>query len=167
MIDPTEQGAPVIRRPRAISVQAAVLQHFADRGLILLGTGPLRRGIDPVERLEFLLDLGSGREPDWRILLSSLPDVAGVQPSERLVRLNSGEILKFYRSPRDSLGYAQIAHTGPKAFVQQLRQRPGWDEPPAPDEQTAFARIGLPWIDPELRDDPDVITCAENKESPA
>lgn len=155
-----------MRRPRALCVQERVIAHCGARGWRLLPCGPLRRGADAVERLEFLLDLGQGPEPDWPVLLRQLPGADAVDAAQRSVCLSTGEVLKFYRSPTASLGFALIAHTGPTDFVQQLRRRPGWDLTPAATEEDAFGRVGLPWIAPSLRALPDVIELAEQGRLP-
>ncbi len=150
-----------MRRPRALCMQERVIAHFGGLGWRLLPCGPLRRGADTIERVELLLDLGQSPEPDWPAFLRQVPDAGAVDAPQRSVCLTMGEVLKFYRSPADSLGFALIAHTGPADFVQRLRRRPGWDLVPATTEEDAFARVGLPWIAPTLRALPDVIELAE------
>lgn len=153
-------GAPRIWRSHALYLYERVISALAANGWRALITGPIRRGVDTIDRLDCLVDLRHGPEPDWAVLLDAVPDRLASDPSTRSAVLVDGSPLKFFRSPTATLGYAQIAHTGPDAFVHALRQRPAWDAPPAETEERAFERLGLPFIPPYLRSRANIIEMA-------
>lgn len=144
-------GAPRIWRSHALYLYDRVISALAAQGWRILVTGPIRRGVDTIQRLDFLLDLGHGSEPDWTALLAAVPGQISYNPQSRSAVLADSSPLKFFRSPTRSLGYAQIAHTGPDEFVQAMRQLPAWDAAPAETEERAFENVGLPWIPPYRR----------------
>ncbi len=120
-------------------------------GLDLARTGMWRRGIWPVERLEYLCR-GTFSPEAWDRILEGCPLLADVAVGRREATALPLKIrVKLFQVPADLFGFAQISHTGPESWVHFLRQRPGWDQGPAWDEAGAFSRIGLNYVEPEGR----------------
>ena len=133
-----------------LDLESCVLAWAAGQGWRLQRTGPLRRGEWPLPRLEFLRD-GVLTPGEWDAALAASPLFMESISGKREARSQEGIGVKFYQAPTESLGFAQIAHTGPAGFVAVCRSLPGWDEAPAPDEAAAFARVGLPCVPPSQR----------------
>ncbi|MCK9188360.1 hypothetical protein [Acidithiobacillus sp.] len=139
-----------------LELESQVLSWAAGQGWQLQRTGPLRRGEWPLPRLEFLRE-GVLTPDEWEAALAACPLFARSVSGKGEAWSQEGIGVKFYQAPTDLLGFAQIAHTGPAAFVAVCHRLPGWDEAPAPDEAVAFARVGLPCIPPDQRN-PEVFT---------
>ncbi|WP_414039124.1 hypothetical protein ACJU26_07775 [Acidithiobacillus sp. M4-SHS-6] len=133
-----------------LAFEKAVLQWAGDLGWRLERTGPLRRGVWPVPRLEFLRE-GVLTPETWDQFLADGPLFGSVVPGRREAFSSEGIAVKFYQVEKSAWGFAQIAHTGPTEWVAHCRSLPGWDQLPAESEQAAFARIDLAFIPPEER----------------
>ena len=136
--------------PVYLDLELRILAWAAGQGWRLQRTGPLRRDEWPLPRLEFLRE-GRLASDEWDVALAACPLFARAASGQREAWSPEGIRIKFYQAPTEFLGFAQIAHTGPAGFVAACRRLPGWDEAPAPDEVTAFARVGLPYIPPSRR----------------
>ncbi|PKY09981.1 hypothetical protein B1757_11870 [Acidithiobacillus marinus] len=133
-----------------MAFEKAVLLWAEGMGWRLERTGPLRRGIWPVARLEFLRE-GVLTPENWDHFLSSCSLFESFVPGRREASSHKGIAVKFYQVEKPAWGFAQIAHTGPHEWVAYCRSRAGWDQLPAESEQAAFARIGLEFLPPEER----------------
>lgn len=133
-----------------LDLEPRVLAWAAGQGWQLQRTGPLRRGEWPLPRLEFLRE-GMLTSGEWDAALTACPLFIELVSGKREARSREGIGVKFYQAPTESLGFAQIAHTGPAEFVAACRRLPGWDQVPASDETAAFARVGLPCVPPSQR----------------
>ena len=134
-----------------LDLESRVFVWAARQGWQLQRTGPLRRGEWPLPRLEFLRE-GVLTPGEWDVALAAAsPLFVGSVSGQREAWSQDGIGVKFYQAPTEFLGFAQIAHTGPAGFVAACRRLPGWDQAPAPDEATAFARVGLPCVRPSQR----------------
>ena len=133
-----------------LDLESRVFVWAAGQGWQLQRTGPLRRGEWPLPRLEFLRE-GVLTPGEWDAALAACSLFMELVSSQREARSREGIGVKFYQAPTEFLGFAQIAHTGPAGFVAACRRLPGWDQAPAPDEATAFARVGLPCVRPSQR----------------
>ncbi len=134
-----------------LTFEAEVLRWGATLGWRLERTGPLRRGVWPVARLEFLRE-GVLAPKRWDSSLAACTLFASWVAGRREACSVGGISVKFYQVEAAAWGFAQIAHTGPEEWVTFCRQQPGWDQLPAETEATAFARIGLTLLPPEQRD---------------
>ncbi len=129
----------------------ALLSWADSCGLDLSRTGAWRRGIWPVERLEYLCR-GVLPAEAWDLILAGCPHLADVAAGQREATAVPLKMrVKFFQVPPELFGFAQISHTGPESWVRSLRQRSGWDQGPAWDEDGAFARIGFNYAGPEER----------------
>ncbi|MHB1281806.1 MAG: hypothetical protein ACYCYL_11335 [Acidithiobacillus sp.] len=139
-----------------LDLESRVLAWAAGQEWQLQRTGPLRRGEWPLPRLEFLRE-GVLTPGEWDAALAACSLFTELVSGKREARSREGIGVKFYQAPTATLGFAQIAHTGPAEFVAVCRRLSGWDQAPAPDEAAAFARVGLPCVPPSQRN-PEVFT---------
>ncbi|MHB8247747.1 MAG: hypothetical protein ACYDCX_02510 [Acidithiobacillus sp.] len=131
-------------------LEVRILAWAQGQGWFLERTGPLRRGQPWAGRLEFIKK-GALSPEAWGEALGACTIFAEMVPEKREAKSAEGICVKFFQAPGALFGFAQLAHTGPTDFVAGLRLRRGWDQGPAEDEQTALARLGLPWMAPEQR----------------
>jgi hypothetical protein len=139
-----------------LDLESRVFVWAAGQGWQLQRTGPLRRGEWPLTRLGFLRE-GVLTPGEWDAALAACSLFMELVSSQREARSREGIGVKFYQAPSETLGFAQIAHTGPAEFVAVCRRLPGWDLAPAADEAAAFARVGLPCVPPSQRN-PEMFT---------
>lgn len=113
--------------------------------------------------------------------LSLVRSVLGRTSSHLRVITDRG-LLEVHTASPDRAGAALVWHTGTRrhakwlqtratafglAFIDGRIERNGSPPPPAPDEETFYRLIDLPYIAPELRDGEDEIVAAERGELPA
>lgn len=139
-----------IDREDLLILEEGLLSWAQDLGWRLERTGPLRRGIWPIERLEFLRE-GVMSPDSWDSTLASCERFSSYVPQRREALTTFGVPVKFYQVSQEAWGFAQIAHTGPADFVALCRAQSGWDALPAITEEVAFQKIGLLPIPPALR----------------
>ncbi|MDR7926298.1 hypothetical protein RIE95_04710 [Acidithiobacillus thiooxidans] len=147
---------PVCGRDDWLAFEAGVLSWAKASGWRLERTGPLRRNVWPVPRLEFLRE-GVLLPESWDLLLGSCALFVSYEPGRREAISSEGIPVKFYQVEKTAWGFAQIAHSGPADWVTCCRDLPGWDVLPAETESAAFARIGLATIPPSERR-PDILS---------
>lgn len=143
-----------------LALEKAILQWAGGMGWRLERTGPLRRGVWPVPRLEFLRE-GVLTPEIWDQFSAVCPLFESFVAGRREALSHEGIPVKFYQVEKPAWGFAQMAHTGPAEWVAYCRNRRGWDQLPAESEQAAFARIGLGFLPPEARHMHEIITPGE------
>ncbi len=131
-------------------LELRILAWGKGHGWFLERTGPRRRGQPWAGRLEFIKK-GVLSPEAWGETLQSCTIFVEVVAEKREAKSAEGIRVKFFQSPGEVFGFAQLAHTGPADFVAALRSRRGWDQAPAEDERAALAQVGLPWMAPEHR----------------
>ena len=75
-------------------------------------------------------------------------------------RLGSALAAELHLTDRAEWGRALLVATGPRAHVGRLTELAGGALPEAPDEARLYEALGLPFIPPEMRDDPAVVDAA-------
>lgn len=164
------------RTPRYLALLAAdrFAKLLAQRPEVLQVdiTGELRRGMDTVS--EAKLSVLSDHPTATRDALLTLPGLTSVEsPDSRqvvAVTESGTRVSVFIDVPQlagqESYGWTILSHTGPEEFYQTLDPGSGTFSGPAPDEKAVFQFQGLPYIEPELRDWPDIIGIARRGELP-
>ena len=75
-------------------------------------------------------------------------------------RLGSALAAELHPATDEGFARALVIATGPDAHVARLRELAGGELPSAPTEIGVYEALGLPFIPPEMRDDPAVIDAA-------
>jgi DNA polymerase (family 10) len=127
--------------------------------------GAARRMCEIVsDGLTFVALAGGGGPAALLDALVGLPSVFEVverDASAARVRLYDGLEVGLYVTPRERFGTALVQHTGSTAHLQRLG-----DLPVAATEDEVYARLDLPWIAPELREDTGEIEAARQGSLP-
>lgn len=143
--------------------------------------GSFRRGRETVHDVDFLLEVND-RETAREAVLSYegiRQEIAAGQEKVSF-RLQDGLQVDFRFVEREVFGSALMYFTGSKAHNIELRKRAierGWklseyglfegEEVLASEtEEAVYAKLGLPWIPPELREDRGELMVAEDDELP-
>ena len=112
--------------------------------------GDVRRWRDSCERLAIVC---AAAEPSSALArFAELPQIVAMveQEERRAVGLTvEGVPVELVVAAPERIGTALLRATGSPAFVAALEPLPD-----APDENSAFAALGLPWWPPELREEP-------------
>lgn len=132
-------------------------------------TGDFRRRVEVLGELSFLIDT-----PDFSGVIERLQRYGGhtelVNAAERsaVFKLSSGIILKIETATRRNWGLASIRTTGSDEHIEKLQATTtGWDKlaktkSPLLDEATVYRKLGLAYIEPELREGNDEVERAAN-----
>jgi DNA polymerase (family 10) len=128
-------------------------------GAKLTPVGELRRRCSVVERIEILLGYDGSPEAAFdgeAILLES-------KNAHRYnLKLENGTPFTLIQCAPDAFEFALFEHSGPSSFVDAfVKLRPELDFKKAGTEQQIFEQAGLPFIEPELRDLPDILARAQ------
>lgn len=169
--------APARRRAEEILAALRGLDGVASAEI----AGSLRRRCETVRGADFLVECESDFGPaGLAAALPVLPGVAEALPAEdgRLrIRLTDGLVATVLRAEAGTFGSAWLHATGCAPHLEALRARaeerglrlePGGlhraasgRRIPSDTEEEIYAGLGLPWIDPELREDAGEIAAAE------
>ena len=112
--------------------------------------GPVRRWLEIVDHLAFAV---ATEHPDAIVeRFRSYALVTGVEHGEEKIsaRLADGMICAVHLAPPRRFGWALICATGSPEHVEQLRAR-GADTIEG-DETEVYAKLGIPFVPPEVRD---------------
>jgi DNA polymerase (family 10) len=136
----------------AFPVAEEFLQFFQKEsgGIRISETGALRRRLETLQELEFLIELRDGidAKPIAEQILSHFSKTRfGLLP------------VRFYFSPQKSFGYELAKTTGTAEHWEALGN-PGLFE--ATTEEEFFKWIGLPWIPPETRETGEEVSLARS-----
>jgi DNA polymerase (family X) len=129
--------------------------------------GEVRRACPVVDTIEILLAFEGDLSPTlsaagWTIAppQSNQSDLIG---SIKIQLPDQTEAILHTCAPAD-FGSKMLRHTGPTAFLERLAQAaPGQDFRHLPDEQAVFAKAGLPYVAPEVRDSPNALDHVRQK----
>jgi DNA polymerase (family 10) len=162
-----------IRRLRLKTVAelaGEVLDLLGDSGAVYV-VGPARRKVDIVEGgLELLTAAASAAEVFVR--LPNVDEVLERTPVHVRLRLYDGLQAHLFIATPESLGAALVWHTGSAAHLRRLASlaaQRGFELGPnvaARTEEELYARLDLPWIAPELREDQGEIEAAQAGQVP-
>ncbi|MBV9170706.1 MAG: DNA polymerase III [Chloroflexi bacterium] len=158
---------PVLRKPvRALRLKSAweevhLLLDQLPRGTSIHVAGQARRGCDMVIGG---LDLVAQTRTPERLLdhVAALPSVVDVlerTPERIAVLLYDRLEVRLTVASEDAFGTAMVLLTGSSRHLARLRQL-STELPRCRTEQELYARLGLPWIPPELREDDGEIEAA-------
>jgi DNA polymerase (family 10) len=128
--------------------------------------GDYRRRVDVIEELAFIVETDDlpgvvsrlerygGRTP----LLDATPDTASYA-------LSSGVTLRIYKASRENWGLALVRYTGSETHLRKLAAITGSlieikSKGPFPTEEAFYAKFGLLFIEPELREGYDEVNQA-------
>ena len=131
-------------------------------------TGPRRIAVAGAARrmcetIEGGLDLVAVAPTGLLDLLERLPPVVRVRHRDArsaAVRLYDGVEIRLHLTTDDEWGAAMVRHTGSIAHLARLGALDG------ATEQAVYAKLGLPWIAPELREDTGEIEAARDGAMP-
>jgi len=134
--------------------------------------GDYRRRVDVIEELTFIVDTDN-----FATVVSRLERYGGRTPLLRATRdtasyaLSSGVKLRIHAATRDNWGTALVLCTGSKAHFRKLSSVTGSltalkSKGPFPTEEALYAKLGLSFIEPELREGYDEITQAAQGKLP-
>lgn len=168
---PDEPGSPA---PRMVLLEAlAVERRLLPRLRHLPGAeavaaaGELRRRCETVGALAFVVSTRTPAEALQAVSAdSSVLSIDGRDQGSCRVRLFDGTAVTISAAEPRRFGAALLQATGSAAHVARLAARARaagckLDEIEGADEQTVYARLGLPFIPPELREDAGEIEAAE------
>jgi DNA polymerase (family X) len=140
--------------------------------------GSVRRMLDTIGNVD-LLAAAPGREHELLNVLAGLPNVVevlGRSDTQARVLVYGGVEVRLHVVPLEAWGGALLWNTGSRAHVEHLAalaRKCGWRLSPhglendstgtrlAGDEVEIYARLGLPWIPPEMREDAGEIQAAQ------
>ncbi len=126
-------------------------------GVVSVGVaGELRRMCETIGEIAFVVTMdGSG---DAGRVARSLGDAEMIVEGQWLSRPDHGLALRLWFAPPLDQGATWIRATGSDAFTAALldlaENRGGGDVLSGEDEASVFQGLGLPWIPPELREEP-------------
>ncbi len=120
--------------------------------------GAFRRRKDAIVSLDLLVDCDPGcRVIDAFTRYDGVAEVLETERDSASVRLLSGLRMNLRVVPPEAFGAALLAYTGSETHVAQLgtfanSRGVAIDRLPGSSEQEIYAAIGVPWIQPELRE---------------
>lgn len=122
--------------------------------------GSVRRRLETVGGIDFVADA------DARVMAEALS--RSIQKAEDIGQTEAGIVtaridgiaILIASTTSDRFGTDQIRFTGSAAHVAELEQRHGGTIPQGETEKHVYAKIGLSWIPPELREGRDEIDLA-------
>jgi len=132
-------------------------------------TGALRRKCEILEALELVMEI---KDPDQLIAyLKKHPLLEGsdIGKSDAAVRATiAGTLpLKIYYSGEEAFSSLLFRTTGSPAHLEKLKKNHGWKENKHPGSETdIYSGTGLPYIEPELREDFIEFELAKKKKMP-
>jgi DNA polymerase (family 10) len=159
---------------RAHDLRAGVEEFLVERCGVRRAeaVGDYRRRVDVIDELEFIIETDH-----FEAVVSRLERYGGRTPLINATRdtasyaLSSGVILRVHRACRENWGLAMVSCTGSKAHLRKLAEVTGSvatlkSKGPFPTEEALYAKFGLSFIEPELREGYDEITQAARGELP-
>ncbi len=135
--------------------------------------GDYRRRVEVLSEVSFVVET-----PDLSALISALKRYGGRaellsrEQQHASLRLPSGLLLRVHNTDREHWGAAWIAATGSAAHLRKLAQLQADVEvllreaQPYPDEESVYAKYGLSFVAPELREGGDELELAANGQLP-
>jgi DNA polymerase (family 10) len=128
--------------------------------------GEIRRWQETVDAIDLAV---ATRDPDAVIeRIARHPLVSNLKSEDGRARgsLVSGFPLRVELGPPERFGRALLRATGSAAHWEALRARAAsrhlfFDEIAAPDEESVYAALALPWLPPEVRDGTDELEAAD------
>lgn len=128
--------------------------------------GELRRGLESVARIEIVASTRDRAAVAERFGKSSFIErVESVTDDRVRVRHGNGLHVDLHLvSPPSSHATALLLHTGPREHVAALARIAAGGKLTGKTEEAIYSRLGLAFVPPELRDDPDAIARADKGE---
>lgn len=126
--------------------------------------GECRRRVEVIEELAFVIETG-----DFPAVVSKLQRYGGRTPllssskDQALFSLSSGVLLRIQLAAADRWGLVMVACTGSKRHLEKLAALTGGiraadaEGTALPTEAAFYSRLGLPYIEPELREGHDEV----------
>jgi DNA polymerase (family 10) len=140
-LDRGPQHGSAIHLDRALVQSAAIAAALGG-----IPAGDARRFDDSPSRLAVLVESG---DPDAvRSRFAALPEIVTMLGPDLGVTAE-GVPVELHVAPARSLGTALVRATGSKEYVEKLGELPD-----APDEDTLYRLLGVPFVPPELRETP-------------
>ncbi len=132
------------KRPLLLTTARALSDRIAEAvgGLV---AGDPRRWNDQPRQLAIVV--GSDDPADVRARFAAADDIVLVKGDVGLTR--EGVAVELVVSPPLELGAALLRATGPTEYIASLGPLPA-----APDEQALYRALGVPYLEPELRESP-------------
>jgi DNA polymerase (family 10) len=179
---------PLIPLGRAHLLASSMFHEARRGGLsldVLMAVGPLRRYAPAVDRVALLAIVAPPSIPRTLKAFSRLPSVTAVasQSAQHITVRTARGVLTLHAASPDDAGAALVWHTGSAAHVDALQVRAdglglkfadgalaasdGSTPVPCPTEADFYAKLGLPFIPPELRGGDGEIGAAEQGALPA
>lgn len=136
--------------PLATRLAEELRMHLAGRVEI---AGSVRRGCETVGNIDLLAE--AERFDSVAQSLDALPSVVSVEQSasdQLRAESHAGIGLRVVVARPERFGSALLQWTGNRGHVDALMARAGGELPSADDEAVLYEALGLPWIDPALRE---------------
>jgi DNA polymerase (family 10) len=148
------QGPIVLAEGLRLAARLARLLRLAEPSASVEIAGACRRREEMLDQLDFAIVGGS----EQRVLdaLERLPGVAALERATRRAQLAEGVPLQLHFVSAEEKGLGLIHATGPDAHVRALHERAAARASylaAAEQEADVYARVGLSYVPPELRDD--------------
>jgi len=120
--------------------------------------GDYRRRVDVIDELEFVIETD-----DFAAVVSQMERYGGRTPLISATRdsasyaLSSGILLRIHKAAKENWGLTLVGCTGSKAHLRKLEAVTGGlstlrSKGPFPSEEAFYAKFGLSFIEPELRE---------------
>ena len=140
----------------------ALQNKFPDTAIAL--TGAIRRKAITLKQIEIIFGDELLPEAD----LQELGIQVGQIQDDRIEALTTNELpLIIHLCKASDFGSKQFKYSGTRAFLEAfVKQYEGQSFTELATEDEVFAKAALPFISPELREDPDVIELARNEQLP-
>jgi DNA polymerase (family X) len=129
--------------------------------------GGYRRRVEVVSELSFVVESGN-----FEKVVAALERYAGgtplvaSSPTHALLRLSGGVSLRVHLATRADWGNTLLLQTGSEAHLLKLAECGGIPAVPCTTESEVYARVGLAFIEPELREGNDELEKAASGEMP-
>ncbi|RYG63134.1 DNA polymerase III, partial [bacterium] len=129
-------------------------------GLEIHEAGSLRRGCDTLGNLNFVVKATDNAVLDEFVKLPHVLDVIEQTESKARARIHPGVEVEIVVAKPEAFGSKLFFHTGSRAHVE------GKELPNFADEEAVFRHFGVPFIEPELREDKGEWEAAKNGKLP-
>jgi DNA polymerase (family X) len=122
--------------------------------------GELRRGFESVATIEIVASTDDRDSVAARFKKSAFVERVESDTDDRVrVRHANGLLIDLHLvTPKSAHPVAMVLHTGPREHVAALQRIAAGGKLTGKSEEAIYTRLGLPYVPPELRDDPEALT---------
>ncbi|HEX6244441.1 MAG TPA: PHP domain-containing protein, partial [Polyangiales bacterium] len=161
-VEPLADSPILLRHGLQVAARLARLLRLAEPSANIEIAGACRRREETLDQLDLAVVGGSAS----RVLdaLERLPGVSALERPAARAKLAEGVALQLHFATPADQGIGLIHATGPAAHVRALEQRAeqlGSSLDATRDEAEVYARVGLGYVPPEVRDDGSELALAQ------